>query len=768
MVSFKNQLFFFLKIQKKNIKKIPERHFSLERPPGLKLILKVGNNSTPDGTPEQHGGTPAYGIQSDNSGIYMSDYPEKHKKSKKKKKKKDREKKHKHHHKEKRRHHRDDSSQEDVSIGEDSSHVQENILRFGASSTTHSLAAIPVTKPFHSINSPTPPPPIIDEQTNVRQQIPILDSPPTNSLTHQKTIESPTKQMFSPIPAGGDTGAREPRTCVLKLKQSKSTLSKLLDHLLRSLEKKDPHQFFAWPVTDDIAPGYSAIISKAMDFSTIRQKIDENSYTTLLEFSDDFKLMCENAIKYNHVDTVYHKAAKRLLHVGARLLQPENLMRSLRPLMNYMRELSPKELGFELPEHHDNDNQNMDSADEGVLTGAEEGMSSQAEEDEKRKIIRLENNPKTHFEAFVDDMSAEEILEQVQNSARNAKNRISNKRNHNKMGFIRQNKEGTTTMKILLDSENDTPERVISLGAFTGKLQQGTGQLQAFREDRRNIAKIVKPLNYGAFSSFAPVYDSRFSNLSKEETELVLNTYGDETAVQYAESITEFSKDSLYAGTLANGLLDILTGGEHRKSMGVLIESQRQRYENKEVEKSFPDHEDESSKYENVKIDFDSLKSLSKLGMDVSFLENVEQTMKVGEIQKKIQSVLNINSSLIERLHQVQHERLSQPLPAHLSHVAKPNNHEIQLAVQLTSNLSEIAKQLTPRAISSAHALRKAMGVGNVGLEQFVPQRMTLAEAIPISNNSNLSKSVNAVGELFFFYNFILAVILAIKMILLR
>lgn len=720
-----------------------ERHFSLERPPGLKLILKVGNNSTPDGTPE-HGSTPAYGI-SDNSGIYMSDYPEKHKKSKKKKKKKDREKKHKHHHKEKRRHHRDDSSQEDISIGEDSSHVQENILRFGASSTTHSLAAIPVTKPFHSIHSPTPPP--NDEHDDViRQQISVLDSPPMISMTHQKTIESPTKQIFSPTSSGGgDAGTREPRTCVLKLKQSKSTLSKLLDHLLRSLEKKDPHQFFAWPVTDDIAPGYSAIISKSMDFSTIRQKIDENSYTTLLEFSDDFKLMCENAIKYNHVDTVYHKAAKRLLHVGARLLQPENLMRSLRPLMNYMRELSPKELGFELPEHHENDNQNMDSADEGVLTGAEEGMNSQAEEDEKRKIIRLENNPKTHFEAFVDDMSAEEILEQVQNSARNAKNRLASKRN--KMGFLRQNKEGTTTMKILLDSENDTPERVISLGAFTGKLQQGTGQLQAFREDRRNIAKIVKPLNYGAFSSFAPIYDSRFSNLSKEETELVLNTYGDETAVQYAESITEFSKDSLYAGTLANGLLDILTGGEHRKSMGVLIESQRQRYENKEVEKSFPDHEDDSSKYENVKIDFDSLKSLSKLGLDVSFLENVEQSMKVGEIQKKIQSVLNINSSLIERLQQVQHERLSQPLPAHLSHVAKPNNHEIQLAVQLTSNLSEISKQLTPRAISSAHALRKAMGVGNVGLEQFVPQRMTLAEAIPISSISNLSKTGNTVGK---------------------
>lgn len=46
------------------------------------------------------------------------------------------------------------------------------------------------------------------------------------------------------------------------------------------------------------------------------------------------------------------------------------------------------------------------------------------------------------------------------------------------MGFLRQNRDGTTSLKILVSTENDLPERVISLGAFTGKLQQGTGQLQ--------------------------------------------------------------------------------------------------------------------------------------------------------------------------------------------------------------------------------------------------------------------------------------------------
>lgn len=94
------------------------------------------------------------------------------------------------------------------------------------------------------------------------------------------------------------------------------------------------------------------------------------------------------------------------------------------------------------------------------------------------------------------------------------------------MGFLRHNKDGTTSMQILVDTENSCPERIVSIGAFTGKLQQGTGQIQGFREDRRNNARIVKPLNYGTFCSFAPIYDSRFSNLSKEETDLVLSTYG--------------------------------------------------------------------------------------------------------------------------------------------------------------------------------------------------------------------------------------------------
>lgn len=138
----------------------------------------------------------------------------------------------------------------------------------------------------------------------------------------------------------------------------------------------------------------------------------------------------------------------------------------------------------------------------------------------------MENDPKTKFEPFIDDLTPDEILAQVKNAADNARAKLLKRKKPSKMGFLRQKKDGSTSMQILVDVENSCPERIVSIGAFTGKIQSGTGQLHGFREDRRNNAKVVKPLHYGTFCSFAPIYDSRFANLSKEESEIVLNTYG--------------------------------------------------------------------------------------------------------------------------------------------------------------------------------------------------------------------------------------------------
>ena len=582
----------------------------LERPPSLKLILKV------NGTPEYGSSDSPYNIHQQSSSMLLepshSEHSEKHKKSKKKKKKKDREKRHKHHKKD--RHHRS----EDVSMMDDDDDSSQLLmtesaqLYYSAMSTSSAISSNPVTKPMVPMQ----------EQPKVFHT---LQNVPSVSSIETKP-DTPFGNQDSPMtPSSLDSGTREPRTCVLKLKQSRSPLAKLLDHLLKALEKRDPHSFFAWPVTDLIAPGYSAIITKPMDFSTIRQKIEDNEYQTLPEFTDDFRLMCENAIRYNHHETVYNKAARRLLQAGLRLLQPENLTRG--PVAAFIKDLSSKDLGFDPTikmEHHD-EAYSVDSADETTTTGTSmDQPDPRQEEQERRERIKVELDPKTPYEPFVDSLTADEVLEQVQRAARDARARLNKKKAHS-MGFLRTHTDGTTSMKILIPSENGIPEKTKKLGEFTGKLQKGTGLLQSFREDRRNIVKLPKALDYGSFSSFAPTFDSRFTNLSVEETEMILNTYGDDNGANYATSIGRFTNDSVYGNTLANRLLDLLTSGEHSKTMETLMESENRKQCQREVDELLPDYQKESKRLEGVNIDFDQLKSLKDLGVDTSFLGGFEK-----------------------------------------------------------------------------------------------------------------------------------------------
>jgi bromodomain-containing protein 7/9 len=99
-----------------------------------------------------------------------------------------------------------------------------------------------------------------------------------------------------------------------------------LDRLLTVLETKDSRRFFAWPVTDQIAPGYSAIIARPMDFTTMRSKVKDGQYTGIRHFKQDFDLVCSNAQTYNQPATVYHKAASKLQHFGKKMMTADRLL----------------------------------------------------------------------------------------------------------------------------------------------------------------------------------------------------------------------------------------------------------------------------------------------------------------------------------------------------------------------------------------------------------------------------------------------------------
>ncbi|XP_063225828.1 bromodomain-containing protein 7 isoform X2 [Bacillus rossius redtenbacheri] len=631
-----------------------------------------------------------------------------HKKAKKKKKKKEKdkdrekhEKKHKHHHKEKRKRIRDESSQDDISIGEES------------------LSDPPLSKR------------IMDDNGVV---IGVKVEHGSNSMDGLQS-NSPAQGL-----AAGPGGVpREPRTCVLRQRQERTALQKLLDYLLKGLEKRDPQQFFAWPVTDHIAPGYSQIISQPMDFSTMKQKIDDNQYATLADYIEDFKLMCNNAMVYNHPETIYYKAAKKLLHVGLKMMTADKL-KPLRSVVSYMAEIPQDELGFELGCEETAaplGTIKTEPGEDGPVEGDALEDTAELQQENKRRL-REANKPLSKFEPIPDDLTPEEILEQAQRAAQSAAQRLSLKRAGAKMGFLRQRKDGTTSLAIVVPNDGVTPgtnERPISLGMLCGKLTHGTGQLQGFREDRRNLAKTVKPLYYGAFGSYAPSYDSTFANLTKEETDLIYQTYGDETAVKYAESILDFSKDCDYTLTMVDNLLDLLTAGEHRKTKHILEEKRKLREEEERIRQLLEDKG--SPAVPPAPVDIGALKSLSDIGIDTSFLESLEKDMRRSDEQKAaedaMQAGLDHTSSLLQKLQQVQNDRLSLPPPAHLAHVPQPSENEVQLAEKITESLKDMAKKVPPGAIAPVSAVRKAMGVQPAAAASPAPAEASSGEENPAS-----------------------------------
>ena len=60
-------------------------------------------------------------------------------------------------------------------------------------------------------------------------------------------------------------------------------MSQIISKFINELEKNDPNDIFAQPVTDQIAPGYSTMIRNPMDFSTIKTKTENLVYEVISE-----------------------------------------------------------------------------------------------------------------------------------------------------------------------------------------------------------------------------------------------------------------------------------------------------------------------------------------------------------------------------------------------------------------------------------------------------------------------------------------------------
>ncbi|XP_047565990.1 bromodomain-containing protein 7 isoform X3 [Lutra lutra] len=483
-------------------------------------------------------------------------------------------------------------------------------------------------------------------------------------------------------------------------------LQEALNQLMRQLQRKDPSAFFSFPVTDFIAPGYSMIIKHPMDFSTMKEKIKNNDYQSIEELKDNFKLMCTNAMIYNKPETIYYKAAKKLLHSGMKILSQERIQ-SLKQSIEFMADLQKSR------KQKDRTDTSQSGEDSGCWPREREdsgdteaqAFKSPNKENKKKDKDTLEDKCKSN--------TIEREQEQIDRIVKESGGKLTRRLVNSQCEFERRKPDGTTTLGLLHPVDPIVGEPgycPVRLGMTTGRLQSGVNTLQGFKEDKRNKVTPVFYLNYGPYSSYAPHYDSTFANISKDDSDLIYSAYGEDSDLPSDFSIHEFLATCQdYPYVMADSLLDVLTKGGHSRTLQELemsspeddsqtgsLDSEKEMEQITEIEPA--GHLDSSSRDRLT-----ALKAVTNFGAPVEVFDSEEAEM----FQRK----LDETTRLLRELQEAQNERLSTRPPPNMICLLGPSYREMHLAEQVTNNLKELAQQVTPGDIVSTYGVRKAMGI---------------------------------------------------------
>ncbi|XP_036871400.1 bromodomain-containing protein 9 isoform X15 [Manis javanica] len=466
--------------------------------------------------------------------------------------------------------------------------------------------------------------------------------------------ERKRKRDKEPCDSEGETGDFDPgkkvevepppdrpiRACRTQSAENESTpIQQLLEHFLRQLQRKDPHGFFAFPVTDAIAPGYSMIIKHPMDFGTMKDKIVANEYKSVTEFKADFKLMCDNAMTYNRPDTVYYKLAKKILHAGFKMMSKQAAL-----------------LG------------NEDTAVEEPIPEAAPVQVETARKCKRpsREAISCMFEPEGNACSLTDSTAEEHVLALVEHAADEARDRISRLLPGGKMGYLKKNGDGSLLYSVVNSAELDADEEEthpVDLSSLSSKLLPGFTTL-GFKEERRGKVTFLS----SASSALSTHTHSVFGDLKSDEAELLYSAYGDETGVQCALSLQEFVKDAgSYSKKMVDDLLDQITGGDHSRTLIQL----RQR---RNVPAKPPDEvrAGDSLGDGSSVLDFMSVKSYSDVSLDISMLGSL------GKVKKELDPddshlTLDETARLLQDLHEAQTERGGSRPPSNLSSLSNPS-----------------------------------------------------------------------------------------------
>ncbi|KAM8763058.1 bromodomain-containing protein 7 isoform 1-T1 [Acanthopagrus schlegelii] len=525
--------------------------------------------------------------------------------------------------------------------------------------------------------------------------------------------------------ADGEEDREQSRTPIrseldkLEAEKEQTPLQEALNQLIRQLQRKDPSAFFSFPVTDLIAPGYSSIIKRPMDFSAMKDKVKKECYQSLDELKADFRIMCENAMIYNKPETIYHKAARKLLHSGMKILSQERLD-SLKQSIEFMSGLDPSA------------RQPVKSEEQGG-TGQDQNKDRPTTSDTSERS-QTPSTPRQDKDSKDEAAKAEKELEEIRKVIEDSGGKLSSRVLQCDLEFARRKSDGSTTLAILNPAEpsvGDAGYCPVKLGMMSNRLQSGVNTLQGFREDKRNRVTQVSYINYGPFTSYAPTYDSSFANISKEESDLIYSSYGDESSPRGSDSLTEFLANSdEYVYKLADNLLDAITNGEHSKTLKQ-NEPQVETATNTQGDKNEMEVAEPDASFRN-RLDF--LYSVTGLQ------KPEELTGEALHFQQK----LDETTKLLRDLQEAQKERLSAKQPPNMICLMAPTQKEMELAEKVTGNLAELTGQVAPCDVSSVYGIRRAMGIALPAEppEPFIDLTTVQGMAEPMETSSSCQDAV--------------------------
>uniref|UniRef100_A0A0N5AP61 Bromo domain-containing protein n=1 Tax=Syphacia muris TaxID=451379 RepID=A0A0N5AP61_9BILA len=464
--------------------------------------------------------------------------------------------------------------------------------------------------------------------------------------------------------------------------RSYSPLQLLCDHLLRKLHAKDPEEYFAFPVTQAIAPDYHLTIKEPMDFSTMRMKIENNEYQDLAAFKHDLNLVVNNALEYNHPHTIYYVAAQKLEQIV-------NFYFS-EPYLRYLYHSLPFCKGIQLEKM---------------------GLTSRVK---KRPVPKVDRKA-----AIVDDATPVSVLNSVDSTLRQ---RLSSRKPNLKkllpntedgiepkchLAFL-DNKNGAVCLNVINSVESE--EKVFTIGDLVGKLDEGNPGIFAPVETKSSAQVPISFLSYDPFSSFAPQFDSTWATLCERDSRLLLSTYGNRENVTNAISLRQMVENAGdHMIKIVDDILDTLTDGEHRRTISAL--------ETEKVTQPLETVDDEG-----LKQLLKDVESLENIGIDTSFIDDIRKLYGLNPPSAlSVEDQMNKTGTMINDLALLQKNRLSSVPPTTVTNQPVPSAIELNLANKLQDQLhQEIAQFAKPADIISAPAVHNAVGLNEeVDLDLF-------------------------------------------------